>query len=189
MEKLLNALRETLAQLGLDEQAINAALEEAVAKATTEDNPSEGDPALPPAEGDVPPLTPEVPVDEVPSDVPPSADLPTDDVPPAEGDVVPPEEVVPPVAPAEPAVPPFDPTPILEQMTSLQGELEEYKKANEGLLARVQSLEEALKNAGVISEGNPVNEVGDVLPSAAPQSPTDDVFGDVMREINGGKRY
>lgn len=189
MEKLLNALRETLAQLGLDEQAIDAALEEAMAKASAEEDPAPAsDPEVPSQEGGVPPTEPEVPVEEVPSEVP-SADLPTDEVPPTEGEPVPPEEVVPPVEPEVPPVPPFDPTPILEQVNALQGQLDEYKKANEGLLARVQSLEEALKSAGVISEGNPVNEVGDERPSAAPQSPTDDVFGDVMRELNGGKRY
>ena len=189
METLLNALRETLAKLGLDEQAIEAALQEAVAKAEGEENPSpDGDPLPNPPEGDVPPLPPDVPVDDVPSDVPPSADLPTDDVPPTEGEPVPPTDPVPPVEPDVPAVPPFDPTPLLEQVNALQGQLDEYKKANEGLLARVQSLEDSLKAAGVI-DGSVASEVGDALPGAAPQSPTDDVFGSVLNELNCGRRY
>ena len=191
MDKLLDALRETLAKLGLDESAIDAALQEAIAKAEgSEENPVEGDPAPAPTEGDVPPT------DIPPSDVPTEGEgdvAPSDEPNPA--DVVPPEGDVPPVdVPVEPEpapapIPPFDPAPLLEQITALQGALDEEKKANEGLSARVQALEEALKKAGVIDGSSPIAEVGDGMPGAAPTNPTEDVFSNVLAEINGKKTF
>lgn len=194
MEKLLNALREALAQLGLDETAIEAALQEAVKKAEgTEEEPQSGDPAEEPTEGDVPPtdvLPPEGSDEVVPSDVPPSADPTTVDVPPTEGDQVPPVEgeVVPPVDPVPPA-PAFDPTEMLGQIAELSSKLDEQVKANEGLMSRIAALEEGLKKAGVIEDGNSVTEVGDPNPAAAPTNPTSDVLGDVISKLNGGKKF
>ncbi len=189
MEKLIEALRETLAKLGLDEEAINAALEEAMAKAESEENPAPAsDPDVPTEDVVVPPETPSEPAEEGASDVP-SADLPpVEDAVPPEAQDVPPEEVVPPADPA-PAPAPVDPTDLIKQIGDLTGQLAEYKKANDGLMARVQSLEEALKKAGVIDGSEPTTTVGDELPSSAPQNPTDDVFSDVLREMNGGRRF
>lgn len=189
MEKLIEALRETLAKLGLDEGAIEAALQEAVDKASAEENPQPSGDPVPTDESDVlPPLPPEEPVDETPSEEQ-SADLPVEEaqVPPTEEEV-PPTEDVPPLEPT-PAVPPFDPTELIGQVTNLQGQLDEQIKANEGLVARVQALEDALKNAGVIDGSNPTTEVGDSFPSAAPQNPTEDVLGSVLSELNGHKRF
>ena len=190
MEKLIEALRETLAKLGLDEGAIEAALQEAVDKASAEEDPQpSGDPVPPTDASDVPPLPPEEPVDETPSVVPPSADLPVEEaqVPPTEEEV-PPTGDVPPAEPA-PVAPPFDPTALLNQVTTLQSQLDEQIKANNGLVERVQALEDALKKAGVIDGNNPTTTVGDELPSAAPQNPTEDVLGSVLSELNGHKRF
>ncbi len=192
MEKLLNALRETLAQLGLDETAIEAALQEAVKKAEgTEEDPQSGDPAEKPTEGDVPPtdvLPPEGSGEVVPSDVPPSADPTTVETQPTEGDPVPPvEETVPPTDPVPPA-PVADPE-LLGQIAELSSKLDEQIKANQGLQARIDALEEGLKKAGVIEEGNSVTEVGDPNPAATPQNPTNDVLGDVLSKLNGNKRF
>lgn len=187
MDKLIESLRETLAKLGLDEGAIDAALEEAIAKAQAEENPGEGDPVPPTEPTEESPLPPEELVEEAPSESP-SEELPVEDAQVPTEEEVPPTEPVPPVEPA-PAIPPFDPTELIGQVTTLQSQLEEAIKANEGLQARVQALEEALKTAGVIDGSNPTTEVGDALPSAAPQNPTDDVLGSVLSELNGRKRF
>ena len=189
MDKLIEKLVGILAKLGLSEEQVN----EVVTELTAEENPAPvGDPAPDqPSEGDVPPADP-AQVDE--GDGKSQSEEPNPNeaasvkegetvVPPSEGDVPPGEGE--PVAPAEPVVPdvpPFDPAPLLAEM-------EEMKKANEGLLSRIAALEEALKNAGVIDESSQVNQVGDENPSAAPQNPTNDVFGDVLKEINGKKRF
>ena len=190
MDKLIEALRETLAKLGLDEQLITAALDEAVAKATSvEEAPAEGNPTEEPIPEEVPPTTPTDELTETPSEAP-SADLPAEEVAP-EGEQVPPTEEVPPTEPTlpGPAPAPFDPTELIAQVEEVSNANAELKKANEGLVARVQALEEALKNAGVIDGSSPATEVGDTLPSAAPQNPTDDVLGSVLSEINGHKRF
>lgn len=191
MDKLIEALVGILANLGLDEASINGVVEQLSAIANeevaVEENPVEGNPAEEQVEADVPPVSPEEVPNEDGSEVPPSADLPTDEVQASTEEVpVPPESEVPPVAPAAP----FDPTEILGKIDEVANENVELKKANEGLLARVQALEEALKNAGVIDSGSATaTQVGDALPSAAPQSPTDDVFGSVLAELNGHKRF
>lgn len=189
MEKLLNALRETLAKLGLDESAIDAALKEAVAMAeSTEEDQQSGDPASEPTEVEVPPT--EAPVEEgkeEEGEVAPSSEPETVEVPPTEE--VPPVAPEGEVPPAEPVAPAFDPTDLIGMVTDLQGKLDEQLKANQGLVARIDALEEALKAAKVIDDGNPVTEIGDPNPSAAPQNPTSDVLGDVMAKLNGNKRF
>jgi len=192
MDKLIDALRETLSKLGLDEEKIEAAIQEAVAKASAEGDPNpSGDPVPPEPNSD--PVPPVDPVDgkEGEGGEPTSDSSNPDDVPPAEGDPVPPaEDSTPPVEPdvvpvagqSVPEVPPFDPAPLL-------AEIDELKKANKGLLARVDSLTEALKTAGVIDDSNPVAEVGDPLPAAAPSSPTDDVMSSVLNKLNGNQKF
>ena len=94
---------------------------------------------------------------------------------PAEPVEEPKEEDLPPVEPQEPTmedtplpegVEEVDPTnPVVDEtptepvqneagvdIQSLLGQLEEYKKANDGLLARIDALEKALKESGVLGE-------------------------------------
>lgn len=184
MDKFIEKLVGILASIGLDEDKINevvAKLSDTTPDEVVEENPKEGDPADQPNEQEDQQPTPPTPVEEEgagnlpPSDEPAPVDAPTVL---AEGDV-------PPTDQTQPPVPPFDPTQLIEQISGLSTQLDEVKKANEGLVARCGALEEALKKAGVIEEGSTTTQVGDPLPSAAPQSPTDDVLADVLSELNG----
>ena len=189
MDKLIQAISETLAKLGLDEDTVKAATEEILSKAEGEPSSEEGAPSdvNPPEEpnpGDVPPA------DESASagpqeDVPPADLPPSDTVPPVDGvgDVPPevPGDLPPEGGDVPPAVPPFDPTELLAKMDELQ-------KANEGLIARVQSLEEALKTAGVVDE-SAQSQVGDDTPNV-PGEPSDtDIFNEQLKFLNGRKVY
>lgn len=190
MDKLIEVLRGLLAEIGLDEPSQEAFINKLVAATEgegAEENPQpSGDPAVVPTEGDVPPVSPVAPGEEGASELPPSEELPPDDVPPAqEGDPVPPQEEVNP----QPPVPAFDPAPILAQIEQLTSENAELKKANEGALERIASLEEALKAAGIIDESNVAAQVGDPLPSADPNSPTEDALGSIVSFLNTKKTY
>lgn len=185
MDKLIEKLIGALSKLGLEESVINGVIAEVTAPdAPTEEVPPSGDPDLPPSDDVVPPTEDVPPTEEEDGKLPPS------DVPPAEEtqEAPNPQEVPNDVPPAAP-VPPFDPTDLINSINELKGQNDELAKANEGLIARVNSLEEALKNAGVIDGTNPTTQVGDPLPTAAPQSPTDDVFSSVLSELNGHKRF
>lgn len=188
MDKVIEALRGILASLGLDDVAIESVVQQlsalAIQEAGTEENPENGNPVEEQVPADVPLVPPTDVVDEGGSDVPPNTELPPEENP------APVEEIqqVPPTSDVPP-VPPFDPTELIARLDEVVNVNEELKKANEGLLARVQALEEALKTAGVIEGNNTVTEVGDSYPTAAPQSPTDDVLGSVLSELNGHKRF
>jgi hypothetical protein len=120
-----------------------------------------------PQEGEVPPVPPvdgELPVDEVqPTDVPP-----TDEVPP---------------------VPPFDPTELLGKIDELTGKLGEYEKTIEGLVKRTESLEEALKTAGVLETSDNENNVGIDEPRIPGSSSVgaDSAFTSALAKLN--KKY
>lgn len=192
MDKLIEKLSEILAKLGLDEDAINGVIAElsdvAKEEAVEEDSAKDGDPTETTQDEAVPPLPPEEVVNEAPTEEL-NSDVPADEVPPVEGEVPPESEQVPPVEPPAPQVPPFDPTELINQVNDLGAKLEEQVKANEGLLARIGSLEEALKGAGVIDGESTASEVGDPNPSTAPGNPTEDVFQDVLNDLNGRKRF
>jgi len=103
---------------------------------------------------------------------------------------LPPEEVVPveepPVEEVPGEVPPVDVPPqyvSLEEFAEVKNELEEQKKANEGLLSRISSLEEALKKAGVIDASSD-SSVGLDDPQAPGSRVVDTTMDDVLREIN-----
>ena len=145
---------------------------------TPKEEGGEGDP-VPAPEGE----EPVVPVEE------PSAADPAS-VPPAEEGA----PVVPPEVPVAPEGEPVSPVPVtpgpevppvvsLEEFNQVKSELEEQKKANEGLAARISSLEEALKSAGVI-EGGASTEVGRETPVVPNPSAVDTTMDDVLREIN-----
>ena len=187
----LYKLTKILAKLGLDDDKIDEIVDE-VLEATSEEgapegvNPEEIAPA--PIEEEPTEVVEETTPTEEPQELPP--ELPPEEVveDPAPGSV---DEVVnnfaQEVAPQEEVAPTPDqplPTPIADpRIDELVAQLEEQKKANEGLVARITSLEDALKKAGVI-EGSP--SIGDERPTL-PNSINDqgDILGDVLKQLNG----
>ena len=163
---------------------------------STEDAPSEED-DLPPGSHDGTPSEQSVaPQDD--ADIPPSEELPPVDEPP-----VPPTDELPPDPSAE-EVPPSDVSPIEDAqpeppapsvdpsvLDDLLGKLEESNKTIEGLLARVDSLEQALKSAGVLDESETVDPVGDDNPRNLENGSigASDDFDDALSALNGKRRY
>ena len=104
-------------------------------------------------------------------------------------------EVAPPVdepsAPVEPEeLPPEEPLPEADPLAELKGQLddvngkyEESQKTIEALLARVDSLEEALRASGVIEGEKPVT-YGVDKPTAPANDPIDDGLDDFFRKAN-----
>lgn len=151
----------------------------------TEEKPSEseeneGENEVVPSQEDVPaepesvpplpeePLPEEVPVEEVPVEEPP-VETPVEEVPVEESPV------------AEPELPPQFVS--IEEFAEVKNELAEQKKANEGLINRISSLEQALKDAGVI-DGSIDSSVGVDDPSAPGATNVDTTLDDVLRDIN-----
>lgn len=126
---------------------------------------------VPPESESVPPL-PEVPQEEVPVE-----DVPVEEPPVEEPPVEEPPVEEPPVA----EVPPQFVS--IEEFAEVKNELAEQKKANEGLVARIGSLEQALKDAGVI-DGSVDSSVGVDDPSAPGQTNVDTTLDDIIRDIN-----
>lgn len=196
-ERIAKKLKKLLAKAGLEEDKVDEVVEEVEAALAEEEVPEEeGNPEeapLPPSEEEV--------VEEVPEEVVEEA-APNEEVPPLEeeaapGDgnieaalqelaaqeegAVPPEGEVPPTPDqALPEVPQVDPSAIQQ----LQSDFAEAQKTIEGLLARIDSLEEALKASGVIANDS---KVGDENPRLTPNANQDnaDAFDDVLAAING----
>lgn len=208
-EKLAKKLGKLLAKAGLDEDKINEILSE-VDDAVTEEgvqddvNPENAQPG----EGAVPSdeVVEEGAGEGAPSDlpIPPTEEVvgqvddqvaPTEEetVPPTDGSIesaldelaaqeggqVPPTE---PIAPEQPQVPIVDPTLV----SQLQNDLGEALKTIDGLSARIQSLEESLKTAGVITDGG--SQLGDEnrpLGQSANHDAGADAFDDILAKLNG----
>ena len=201
-EKLIAKVRAVLESLGEEEDKIEAVVEalenedapvesgegKSEEETTSNEPPVEEEPVaddvpLPEGEGEVP-VPQEEPVIADPESVPPA------ELPPELPSELPPE--VPPVEQAGPeGLPPVGPElpPMvdLEEFNKVVTRLEETEKANQGLQARIESLEEALKGAGII-DGAVGNEVGNDIPSAPSAVADDTTIDDVLREINM-KRY
>ena len=104
-------------------------------------------------------------------------------------------EVAPPVeepsAPVEPEeLPPEEPLPEADPLADLKGQYDdlngkydEAQKTIEALLARVDSLEEALRASGVIEGEKPVS-YGVDKPTAPANDPIDDGLDDFFRKAN-----
>lgn len=183
--ELIEKLKSILKDNGVDEEtakAILAELEEAEEAKPEEESPAvplEGEPEgeaidqgeQEPEEGDAPAVEaaplPEGEEAPIPEPLPEGTTDVTADIASA------------PVPEPEPAPIP-QPDPEKEQ---LRTDLDELKKANEGLLARVDSLEEALRSAGVI-EGEKPEKVGFTNPSAPANDPDDTDFSDFLRMAN-----
>lgn len=194
-EKLAKKLEKLLAKAGLDEDKIDEILGEVAEASAEEGVQDDANPeAVPEGEGEVQgeqvPPTEELPVEEVPSEVAEQV-APTEEeqVPPTDGSIegalqelaaqeeggqVPPTEQVPPV-------PAIDPS-VIEQLTN---DLGEANKTIQGLVARIESLEQALKSAGVISEGTQLGDEQGTLTPSANHDASADVFDDVLARLNG----
>lgn len=156
--KIIEKLKTILEEKGIDEETSKEILAE-LDEGEGEPKPEEESPAVPleetPKATDESQEEPGAKEAEAPAiEVPPEAEAPTEPTEPALPIEEPAEEVPP--AP----IPEADP-----KKEQLRNDLDELKKANEGLLARVDSLEEALRRAGVI-EGEKPTQVGYNKPSA-----------------------
>lgn len=140
---------------------------------------------VPPTEEDLPAGTHENPSEEGnPEEVLPPAP-PQEEVPPVEEPPVPPQEQVPPSP--ETVLPPE----ILDQINGYQTLLDEQAKTIDGLVKRIESLEQALTQSGVISQDE--TAVGDETQrniDSGNSHITDD-FEDVLGEINrrGSRKF
>lgn len=209
-EKLEKKLRKLLAKADVSEEKIDELIEEIkdesdieettvteeVKPEVEEDNPVEtpnedvpvdlpvAPPTEEPSEGDVPPES--VPAVEVPNEEPAqvndgSIEAALNDLA-AQGDVPPKAAAQNPVnEPVAPDVAPAIPDPAI---TELQKTIEELQNANEGLLKRIDSLEEALTKAGLI-EG--AATVGDETPRVTPNGNQEnaDPMDEIISVING----
>lgn len=200
----LTKIKELLANEGLEEEKIDTIVQEIESAEEGETPKDEGENDTPteevPASDPVPPVTEEGGVDEGatevpipnPEEVPPVEDGAAD-VPPVDegvvpgsiedalGSLLPPEGEVPPTD-VPPAIPPIDSSQIQE----LVNQIDEQKKAIDGLLARISSLEEALNSAGVI-EGSNQTQLGDERPSLprSEENEASDLLSGILRTING----
>ena len=194
MNDLIEKLRAILTELGVEPEKIEAAL----AALSDEETP-----ISPEGNGEEPSTSSEEPVPEEPvaADVPPvveeepiatpveegvvdPASVPVEEVPPVD---VPQEEPVPPLpeegAPAVPPMPELPPMVSSEEFNAVKTDLEETKKALEGIQAAYESMKEALTAAGVI-DGASATEVGIDRPSAPGHSNISTALDDVLAEIN-----
>ena len=191
IEKLIAVLTE----LGVEEEKIDAAVSALTEEEAPVDPEGKSEEEITssetPSEEEVASGEPEEVVEEVevePSQEEVPADAESVPLPPEEPQPMPPVEEVPveEEAPVEEGVVPGLEEPqgvSLEEFIQVKTELEEQKKANEGLSARISSLEEALKSAGVI-DGSVDSSVGFDDPTAPGRNVVDTTMDDVLREIN-----
>lgn len=204
----IEKLKETLSANGVDEKTIAKVIEDLAEEDEEEpkdETLDEGktEEELPPSENDEPKEDDATPSDDEDGaekeegdapqdeDVPP---VPVEDVPPAESqeDVVV-EEPLPQEQPVEemPPVEEVAPQPVVPQVDpDLLSKLEEQASTIEGLLARVDSLESALKQAGVLdaSDGEEVGIDNPRVPDTSSNGAIDD-FDEALAYLNGRKRY
>ena len=146
------------------------------------------------SEDEVPePVDPLAPESEGDEEVPPTSEPPAEEVPPVEDtplpegmDRVDPSQIgneVPPVPNTDEPVPnpvtPDTPNVDYEQKIKEQNDLIEAQKV------RIDSLEEALKKAGILTDSGETNQVGVDDNQAPANDPLDDPVERVLKEING----
>lgn len=103
-----------------------------------------------------------------------------------------PDEALPEEAPAEavplPEEPAEEPQEIVEEpqfdYEGMKADLDEYKKTVDALLARIESLEEALRAGGVIEGEKPEKGYGVDKPSAPAKDPVGDGLDEFFRQAN-----
>ena len=160
-QTLLEKVKTALVNNGVDEEIIAKTLDELAAE--TEEEEAE---AIPVPDDEEQPLPPEevVKEEEELAEVPPQ-----------------PDEVANPMGNVN-----------LDEFVARLDQLEldngELKKANEGLLAEISSLKEALKEAGVI-QGQTDDSFGGRTPEIEGSNPPINVMDGLLRVMNGGKKY
>lgn len=169
-EKLKEKLKKIFAEKGIDEGTTEEVLVE-LDREEEEPKPEEQDPA---------PIQEETTVEadkveEMPKEEPDEA-LPEEA----------PAEAVP--LPEEQPEPKPEEAPIVEEpqidYQELKAELDEYKKTVDALLARTESLEEALRAGGVIEGDKPEKGYGVDKPSAPAKDPVGDGLDEFFRNAN-----
>lgn len=168
-EKLKEKLKKIFAEKGIDEGTTEEVLVE-LDREEEEPKPEEQDPA---------PIQEETTVEEESQEEPkekPEAVLPDE----AQPEAVPLPEEQPEPKPEE--------APIVEEpqidYQELKAELDEYKKTVDALLARTESLEEALRAGGVIEGDKPEKGYGVDKPSAPAKDPVGDGLDEFFRNAN-----
>ena len=170
LEKLKEKLKKIFAEKGIDEGTTEEVLVE-LDKEEEEPKPEEQEPA--PIQEET---TEEVAVEDMPK--------------PEEGEVaLPEEEPAPEAVPVPEEAPAEEPQePIVEQpqfdYEGMKAELDEYKKTVDALLARTESLEEALRKGGVIEGDKPEKGYGVDKPSAPAKDPVGDGLDEFFRNAN-----
>ena len=188
----IEKLRAALIDAGVEPEKIEAVI---AALSDEKDDKSQAE-----GKGEEPSTADEAPVEE---EAPSAEEIPVEEEagePAIEGEVPPVDESVPPVPPAEevppevvaqeeggeplpPVTPDLPPVVSLEEFNQVKNELEETKKALEGVQSLVESLKEALQGAGVI-DGSVSTPVGSDQPSVPGNKPVGSVMDDVLAEIN-----
>lgn len=168
-EKLKEKLKKIFADKGIDEEISKEVLDEL----------DKGEEEPTPEEEVQPEVTEETTVEAESQEEPkeePEAVLPDE----AQAEAVPLPEEQPEPKPEE--------APIVEEpqfdYQELKAELDEYKKTVDALLARTESLEEALRAGGVIEGEKPEKGYGVDKPSAPAKDPVGDGLDEFFRQAN-----
>lgn len=165
-EKLKEKLKKIFAEKGIDEGTTEEVLVE-LDREEEEPKPEEQEPAPIQEETTVEAESQEEPKEE------PEAVLPDE----AQAEAVP--------LPEEPAE---EPQEIVEEpqfdYEGMKADLDEYKKTVDALLARTESLEEALRAGGVIEGEKPEKGYGVDKPSAPAKDPVGDGLDEFFRQAN-----
>jgi len=169
-EELLNQLREVLEKNGVEEEKIEATLTE------LKGEPVEDEPIEEVVEEPI-----EEPIDEV-------VDEASEE--PVEEEAVVDEVATEPIE-EEPVVEPqpYDDSELRNQIGEAMGTIDELKKANEGLLARISALEEALANAGVIDKAQPTANTEGINENAPSNEDLGNPMDNFLARVRGNKRY
>lgn len=187
-EKLKKKLQKLLSKAGLDEDKIEKVLAEVEnPNEDTDKGEEETVETAPVVEGEGEPA----PVDEpLPDNVDENAE-PQPEVPQAMADVPPTEEQPMPQPPVEETpVQEEQPVPVPQpdgQMQELLKANEELKGALDGLMNRINALEQALKDGGIMEDSNG-EDVGVDKPNAPANNPVDDPMTEVLAQLNRGRR-
>jgi len=171
-EELMEKLIAILGEKGIDEATTKEIVVELAEKPEEGENPKETEPKEaeeakekdPEEKVEAKPEEGEAPKEETPDQSPSPA------------------EEVPPEQPEQPQEPQIDIEAISKAFEEMSAKVEEMGKANEALLNRIGSLEDALKQAGVIEGG--VAEVGYDSPKAPANDPTTDGLNDFFTRAN-----
>ena len=164
LEKLKDLIKRVFSTKGIDESTT----EEVLVELDKEEAPAE-------------PQEPDLPLEEEPAPLPEESQ---EEPEPVEGEALPVEAE--PVEAEQPAVEEPQPEPEVAPQPDFQqydDKIAELQKTNEALLARIGSLEEALKASGII-EGSKPTSFGVDAPSAPAKDATDDGLEAFLARVN-----